>query len=559
MPRASVPGRPAVAAGRRAVRSGLTALARHTDLLAASALALITLASRWPYRARMLYNWDAVQFALALREFDIAKHQPHPPGYLLYVGLGRLLNATMGDASQAYVALAMLFSAATTFVVYWLARALYGRATALAAALLLAVSPLFWFYGSVGLTYAGEAFGASLVALLALGALRGHVAHLYWGALVLGLVGGLRQSVLVLLFPLWLAAAILGIRSARRVAGAVGVLAASVLAWFLPLVWLSGGLGPYLAVSSQLYGSVVLPTSVFGGHLESTFRQVRHLIESVAVGLGPLAFAVLALPVYARRCGWRREDWFVLGWIAPPVVFYALVHFGQAGYVLTFLPALVILLSRAVVEAAAAGSERLRRPQWRWALTAAAVAPLLLINTSFFVNARPVPREFDRAQTETWLGRARGEAHDWIMSRTAAAIREHEAVIRTYVETIRAVYEPGDVALLTELGNPRSYPWLRHAMYYLPEYEVYQLSLGEVRGFYAPQSAATMILTPGDTIELPRRVRQLVWFVDHWDPGHPRPEGLLEIQLPYGRFLYVLPVRAPAVEHAGYTFVRAEQ
>src|SRR5262249_37315102 len=159
-----------------------------------------------------------------------------------------------------------------------------------------------------------------------------------------------------------------------------------------------------------------------------------------------------------------------------------LVHFGQAGYVLTFLPALVILLSRALVEAAAAGSERLRRPQWRWALTAAAVAPLLLINTGFFVNARPMPREFDRAQGETWLGRARGEAHDWILSRTAAALREHEAVIRTYVQTIRAVYEPGDTALLTELGNPRSYPWLRHAMYYLPEYEVYQLSLGPVRG-----------------------------------------------------------------------------
>ena len=43
-------------------------------------LAVVTLLSRWPYRARMLYNWDAVQFALALREFDVAKHQPHPPG-----------------------------------------------------------------------------------------------------------------------------------------------------------------------------------------------------------------------------------------------------------------------------------------------------------------------------------------------------------------------------------------------------------------------------------------------------------------------------------------------
>jgi hypothetical protein len=39
------------------------------------------------------------------------------------------------------------------------------------------------------------------------------------------------------------------------------------------------------------------------------------------------------------------------------------------------------------------------------------------------------------------------------MSRTAAALREHEAVIRTYVETIRAVYEPSDTALVTELGK----------------------------------------------------------------------------------------------------------
>ena len=40
----------------------------------------------------MLYNWDAVQFALALREWDNSKHQPHPPRYILYVGMGRLLN-----------------------------------------------------------------------------------------------------------------------------------------------------------------------------------------------------------------------------------------------------------------------------------------------------------------------------------------------------------------------------------------------------------------------------------------------------------------------------------
>ena len=519
---------------------------------------MLTLASRWPYRARMLYNWDAVQFALALTEFDVAKHQPHPPGYLLYVGLGRLANRWVEDPALAYVGLAMLFSAATTFVVYWLARRLYDRTTAIAAAALLAVSPLFWFYGSVGLTYAGEAFGASLVAWCAWGALEGRSRYLYLGALTLGLVGGMRQSVLVLIFPLWLGAAVLGVRSWRRVVAAGGVLSAAVLAWLLPTIWLSGGLAAYVAASTQLYGSVVLPTSVLGGSLDVTFSQARYLAESVIVGLGPLALAFVALPAYVRRVGWGRQEWFLLAWILPPAAFYTLVHFGQAGYVLTFLPALVILLARALVEAVAAGSKRLRRPNWRWALTAATLVALVLVSSGFFALARPLPREFDHRAGDPWIWRARDEINDWIMSRTAAALREHEAVIRTYVETIRAVYDPDDTALLTELGNPRSYPWLRHAMFYLPEYPIYQVQLGDAPGYYAPQSAVTMILTPGSYIELPRRVKQLVWFVDHWDPAVPRPPGLLEIQLPYGRFLYVLPLGRVA-EHAGYTFVRASR
>ena len=534
--------------------------ARHVDVTLALGLAVVTLLSRWPYRARMLYNWDAVQFALALHEFDIAKHQPHPPGYLLYVALGRLLNASLADPTLAYVALAMLFSAGSTFVLYWLARRIYDRATAVIAASLLAVSPLFWFYGSVGLTYAGEAFAASLVAWFAYGALSGHAPSLYWGALALGLTGGMRQSVLVLLLPLWLGSALIGVPSRRRQLIAGGILLASVLAWLLPMLWLTGGAAAYVGASTQLYGSVLLPTSVLGGSLEITLAQVRYLLESTLVGLGPLGLVALILPAYSRRVGWHRPEWFLLGWMVPPIIFYMLIHFGQAGYVLTFLPALVILLSRVLAWAVAAGSERLRRPNWRWALTTATLLPLVLINTGFFVSARPMPREFDKRAGDSWVWRARDEFHDWIMSRTAAALREHEAVIRTYVETIRAVYDPGETALVTELGNPRSYPWLRHAMFYMPEYPIYQVQVGAMPlGFYAPQSAATMILTPGARITLPAGIRQLVWFVDHWDPATQPPAGLREVELPYGRFLYVLPLTRTPVEYAGYTFERASR
>jgi hypothetical protein len=546
---------PAPARLRARLRALATRVAPCADLGIALVLALVTLVSRWPYRARMLYNWDAVQFALALREFDIAKHQPHPPGYLLYVLLGRLLNAWLGDPTFAYVGLAMLFSAGTTFIVFWLGKRLYDRVVATAAAALLAVSPLFWFYGSVGLTYAGEAFGASLIAWYAYGALKGSPSALYLGALTLGLMGGIRQSVLVLLFPLWVGCALRGGRSLSRLITGGGVLIAAVLSWFLPMVWLTGGVAAYLRASAQLYESVVRRTSVLEGSLDVTLAQARYLAESVIVGLGPLALAALVLPLYVRRRGWQREEWFLLAWIGPAAAFYTLIHFGQAGYVLTFLPALVLLLSRALVDTVAAGTDRLRRPNWRWALTTAAVVPMLLVNTSFFVNARPTPREFENRSGEAWRWRVRDEIHDWIMSRTVAALREHEAVIRAYVDTIRAVYEPSDTVLVTEIGNRRSYPWLRHAMFYLPEYPMYLLQVGELPlGFYAPQSAVTMIPTPGDSIMLPPGVKRLVWFVDHWDPTLPRPQGLLEVQLPYGRYLYVLPLGHRHAEHAGYTF-----
>src|SRR5918996_3486995 len=321
------------------------------DVACALVLAALTVASRLPYRARMLYNWDAVQFALALSEYDVVKHQPHPPGYILYVALGRLVNAWVGDPPAAYVVLAVVFSGLTTFVVYYLARAAYDRATALASASLLAVSPLFWFYGSVGLTYAGEALIASVGAYFSFRARRGSETDAWLAAGYLGLAGGFRQSALVLLFPLWLAATRLGVRRRRTVVIGLLVVAATTMLWFVPMGWMTGGLARYVAASIDLAETVVKPTSILTGPFDVTLRMSRYLAESVVVALGPLVLAVLLVPWYVRRRGLGAPEWFFLSWAGPAVLVYTLVHFGQAGYVLTFLPALIIVLAHVVLEA----------------------------------------------------------------------------------------------------------------------------------------------------------------------------------------------------------------
>jgi hypothetical protein len=125
------------------------------------------------------------------------------------------------------------------------------------------------------------------------------------------------------------------------------------------------------------------------------------------------------------------------------------------------------------------------------------------------------------------------------------------------VDAIRGLYAPDETVVITELGNPRSYPWLRHAMYYLPEYSIFELRVGaEPPGYYAPQLASEMVRWPDRDVRLPARTQRLVWFVDHWSPLTARPPGLVEIELPYGRFVYVLPLGRRPVAYAGYTLMR---
>src|SRR5690348_5466099 len=39
--------------------------------------------------APSLEDIDSINFALGLRHFDVANHQPHPPGYPVYIAFGR--------------------------------------------------------------------------------------------------------------------------------------------------------------------------------------------------------------------------------------------------------------------------------------------------------------------------------------------------------------------------------------------------------------------------------------------------------------------------------------
>ena len=57
------------------------------------ALAAVYVAVHLAFLAPSLEDIDSINFALGLRQFDVANHQPHPPGYPVYIALGRVSQA----------------------------------------------------------------------------------------------------------------------------------------------------------------------------------------------------------------------------------------------------------------------------------------------------------------------------------------------------------------------------------------------------------------------------------------------------------------------------------
>ncbi len=55
------------------------------DAIIAIAFAALTVITRFPFRSLHAFNWDAVNFVLALSDYDVRLHHPQPPGYPVFV------------------------------------------------------------------------------------------------------------------------------------------------------------------------------------------------------------------------------------------------------------------------------------------------------------------------------------------------------------------------------------------------------------------------------------------------------------------------------------------
>ncbi len=403
------------------------------------------LLTRLPTRSDYLFSWDSVNFALAMDEWNLTLHQPHPPGYIAYVGLARVARLFGVDHNLALQLVAMLATGLAGWVWWKLARRLgIGKTPALSGLALLLTSPLVWLYSSVAEVYAFDMLSTLLVVMAT-----------YWDdgsrrstikiAAAFALAASVRLPTAVLLLPLTL---VVRDGSVRRFLVSVATLLAAVAIFALDPAFIEAFAGHVSFTTSA--------TRVWGGS-EDAFRAInrnaRDLLRTVLMSGVGMILLVLWLG-WRHGPGVRIDRRLAAAWAIPMLAVFVGLHFGKQGYLLPLLPLVVLYV--------AAGAERLG-PRGTWLVVCG-----VIIQVGQFLLAAPFSSEAagadKRYRDKTLIEKAATELNPVTFATVANLKSEDERVTKT-VDRVRREC-PGEGVVVVGATEPLDW---RRALFYLPE------------------------------------------------------------------------------------------
>lgn len=318
------------------------------------------------------WDWDEVLFSLAVGDYNVAWHQPHPAGFPLFVLLAKFARMFADSDFHALQAVNVVASLCVFPVMFAVARAFrFDFLPSIAAALLFAFMPNVWFYG-------GTAFSDPLGAVVFLAAIAAYLqagtdTRRYVFASVLMAAGVLvrPQNAAVAIFP-WTLATVRLLRARRFRA----VIAGSLV--LILLVGIGYGIAAYVSGFEAYVQSVrghshnaALADSVANVGRPSLFQVLKMQLNPFDSAKAALALNLLAL--IAIVFGRRRVVAEVLLTFVPFFVFCMLAAnpAGTSRFSLNYLAGIVLL--------AIEGTDALARrvPRFRAAVHATVLTVLL--------------------------------------------------------------------------------------------------------------------------------------------------------------------------------------
>lgn len=417
--------------------------------------------SRFAFRSHDLYDLDSVNFALGIDRFDPRLHQPHPPGYFLYVYFGRVLNFFTHDANLALVLMSVLASVFSVLLIYALACEWFGPLAASFAGMLFLFSPLEWFHGTVALTYSVEGAASSLIGLLCWRIDRGKNNMVIPAAIALGITAGVRPSSILFLGPLFLYS-LRSVSWKHRFLGAA-ILGVTIAAWFVPMIWASGGFGAYFGALESLWRMVPSKGTIFNSSPVNSVARGLTIIFIYFLCFGAASLAPFGASLSPTRAD-NTKKVFTAVWVLPALFFFTFIFLKlvNSGYVL-------LVAAPGCVWLGAGIADWYRHCSWRKSFKWAVFATIAVINVAIFL-AFPAYCSF-------------------------ASVRHFEKELQATQDELPQVGNPGTLLIVSFDNHLLGF---RHAGYYFPDYltlEYPEADLVEGKRIFAMQNRNTLLLS----------------------------------------------------------------
>ncbi len=289
-----------------------------------------------------LEDWDSVQFALALHNFSIVDHQPHAPGYPIYILLGRFIYLFTNNDTQALVLLSSLLGSAVIIPFYLLTRTMFGKLSATIASFIFILVPIEWVLSETALTNIPGLFFLILWTYF-LFTLAKSPKRLLFVSFAGGLILGVRFTELPIIL------ALLGLvllkHKPKYIFTAVVLFCTGALTWLIPLIAITG--------IQKFINSYIWIANYIAQHDAFLDNRPDRLWYLLTVGYTPyfLALSFLVLLWFSiHKKTWRQFKYqFLFVWLVAYIIPLVFVYNLEVPrYTLPLLPPLAILTAAAL-------------------------------------------------------------------------------------------------------------------------------------------------------------------------------------------------------------------
>ncbi|MCD6385523.1 DUF2723 domain-containing protein, partial [Candidatus Sumerlaeota bacterium] len=279
-------------------------------------------------QSQSLDDWDSVQFAMGIEHYDIRLHHPHPPGYPLYIFIGKFLNLFIHNPRKALTLLSAISGAITIWIFYHILRRYHSFKLSISASALLLVTPVFWLTSIKALTDIPATLAIYLTVYCGLryintteekssgseGSKKSFKNISPWWLYLAGIgtaLGiGLRPQNASALVPCFLTTIIWRFNFKHFLVALI-ILVIFISAWFIPMIIINGGLETYLELNRQQFNYRLDKSNPFSvladpyspAHYYKRARTHCRVFFSLGMGFGTKKFYHISITLITL-IGW---------------------------------------------------------------------------------------------------------------------------------------------------------------------------------------------------------------------------------------------------------------